>query len=115
MSHEHHDEHQPCLYCHPHTYIRMVQHLIERCLLLRMSQDQCIEALSTRANIQPLITLTVWKELLKVNRDFFRSYFDNTTSPTLSSRRNIMEAKNGTPTIDNNIFISKREVYKQAY
>ncbi|KAI3915122.1 hypothetical protein MKW92_019073 [Papaver armeniacum] len=81
MSHEHHDENQPCLYCHPHTYIRMVQHLIERCLLLHMSQGQCIEALSTRANIQPLITLTVWKELLKVNRDFFRSYLEKTTSP----------------------------------
>ncbi|KAI3842862.1 hypothetical protein MKX03_008652 [Papaver bracteatum] len=76
MPHEHHNEHQPCLYCHPHTYIRMVQHLIERCLVLHMSQDQCIEALSTRANIQPLITLTVWKELLKVNRDFFRSSFE---------------------------------------
>ncbi|KAI3970483.1 hypothetical protein MKX01_024130 [Papaver californicum] len=88
MAHEHHDKHRPCLYCHPHMYIRMVQNLIERCLLLHMSQDQCIEALSTRANIQPLITLTV-------NRDFFGSYFDNTSSPrpAFSSRSDQWESR----------------------
>ncbi|KAI4328215.1 hypothetical protein L6164_020587 [Bauhinia variegata] len=65
----------PCLYCHPHSYIRMVQHLIERCLLFRMSQDQCIKALAEHANIKPLVTLTVWKELQKENKEFFRAYF----------------------------------------
>ncbi|KAK6922248.1 Conserved hypothetical protein CHP01589, plant [Dillenia turbinata] len=64
----------PCLYCHPHSYIRMVQHLIERCLILRMSRDECIKALAQHASIQPLITLTVWRELLKENREFFQAY-----------------------------------------
>ncbi|KAK3017108.1 hypothetical protein RJ639_006958 [Escallonia herrerae] len=48
----------PCLNCHPHSYIRMVQHLIERCLLLHMDRDQCIKALAEHAKIRPLITLT---------------------------------------------------------
>ncbi|XP_010248515.1 PREDICTED: uncharacterized protein LOC104591411 [Nelumbo nucifera] len=69
-------EHQlPCLHCHPHRYIRMVQHLIERCLLLRMSRDDCVEALAEHARIRPLVTLTVWKELIKENRDFFEAYY----------------------------------------
>ncbi|XP_010251198.1 PREDICTED: uncharacterized protein LOC104593166 isoform X2 [Nelumbo nucifera] len=69
-------EHQfPCLYCHPHRYIRMVHHLIERCLLLGMTRDDCVKALAVHAKIRPLITLTVWKELIKENRDFFRAYY----------------------------------------
>uniref|UniRef100_A0A2P2JZP5 Uncharacterized protein n=1 Tax=Rhizophora mucronata TaxID=61149 RepID=A0A2P2JZP5_RHIMU len=48
----------PCLRCHPHGYIRMVQYLIERCILLHMSRDQCIKALAERARILPLVTLT---------------------------------------------------------
>ncbi|KAH9773196.1 transmembrane protein [Citrus sinensis] len=63
----------PCLHCHPHSYIRM--HLIERCLLLHMSRDQCIKALAEHAGIRPLVTLTVWRELQKENKDFFRAYF----------------------------------------
>ncbi|XP_058088522.1 uncharacterized protein LOC131235373 isoform X2 [Magnolia sinica] len=70
-----HDHHLPCLYCHPQSYIRMVQHLIERCLLLHMSRDDCIEALAEHASIRPLVTLTVWRELLKENRGFFKAYF----------------------------------------
>lgn len=35
-----------------------VQHLIERCLLLHMTLDQCIKALQEHASIRPLITLT---------------------------------------------------------
>lgn len=35
-----------------------VQHLIERCLLLHMSPDECAKALAHHANIRPLITLT---------------------------------------------------------
>nr|WCD39200.1 hypothetical protein [Annona squamosa]WCD39203.1 hypothetical protein [Annona squamosa] len=71
-----HHHHLPCcLHCHPHTYIRMVQHLIERCLLLRMSRDDCVEALAAHASIRPLVTLTVWRELLKENRSFFKAYF----------------------------------------
>ncbi|XP_059656143.1 uncharacterized protein LOC132303084 isoform X2 [Cornus florida] len=70
-----HDQPLPCLHCHPHSYIRMVQHLIERCLLFHMSRDQCIKALAEHAGIRPLVTLTVWRELLKENRDFFQAYF----------------------------------------
>ncbi|XP_031500811.1 uncharacterized protein LOC116264624 isoform X2 [Nymphaea colorata] len=66
--------HQPCLYCHPHGYIRMVQHLIEVCLILRMGMDDCVEALAQHAGIQPLVTLTVWRELMKENREFFQAY-----------------------------------------
>ncbi|KAK1298458.1 hypothetical protein QJS10_CPB14g00095 [Acorus calamus] len=57
--HNHHDHtHLPCLHCHPHSFIRMVQHLIERCLILHMSRDDCVEALARHANIRPLVTLT---------------------------------------------------------
>ncbi|KAJ0053507.1 hypothetical protein Pint_02763 [Pistacia integerrima] len=48
----------PCLHCHPQDYIRMVQHLIERCLLFHMSRDDCINALAKHANINPIVTLT---------------------------------------------------------
>ncbi|KAE9449932.1 hypothetical protein C3L33_18173, partial [Rhododendron williamsianum] len=64
----------------------MVQHLIERCLLLHMNRDECIKALANHASVQPLVTLTafypiylwvmaVWRELLKENQDFFQAYF----------------------------------------
>ncbi|KAK1322596.1 hypothetical protein QJS10_CPA03g00363 [Acorus calamus] len=78
--HNHHDHtHLPCLHCHPHSFIRMVQHLIERCLILHMSRDDCVEALARHANIRPLVTLTVWKELLKENRSFFQAYYQATS------------------------------------
>ncbi|KAG7029203.1 hypothetical protein SDJN02_07540, partial [Cucurbita argyrosperma subsp. argyrosperma] len=48
----------PCFHCHPQAYIRKVQHLIERCLLLHMSRDECVKALAHHANIRPLITHT---------------------------------------------------------
>ncbi|KAF8040793.1 hypothetical protein BT93_B2886 [Corymbia citriodora subsp. variegata] len=54
----HQPDHLPCLHCHPHSYIRLVQHLIERCLLLRMTRDQCIKALSCHAGIHPIVTFT---------------------------------------------------------
>ncbi|KAF8037574.1 hypothetical protein BT93_B0455 [Corymbia citriodora subsp. variegata] len=72
--HHHHNHQQPCLHCHPQSYIRMVQHLIERCLLFHMSRDDCIQALAKHASIQPVVTLTVWKELLKENKNFFQAY-----------------------------------------
>ncbi|MQM13651.1 hypothetical protein Taro_046573 [Colocasia esculenta] len=40
------------------SYIRMVQHLIEKCLICHMSQEECVEALSKHANIKPVITTT---------------------------------------------------------
>ncbi|KAG5001680.1 hypothetical protein JHK82_022834 [Glycine max] len=69
----------PCLYCHPYSYIRMVQNLIERCMLFHMSQDQCIRALAEHAGIKPLVTVTVWKELQKENKEFFRAYLQVVT------------------------------------
>nr|KJB75727.1 hypothetical protein B456_012G063200 [Gossypium raimondii] len=48
----------PCLHCQPHDYIRMVQHMIERCLLLQMSRDDCVKALAKHAKIEPIISLT---------------------------------------------------------
>ncbi|KAF5175333.1 11-S seed storage protein [Thalictrum thalictroides] len=62
----------------------MVQHLIERCLILRMTFNDCIKTLAERASIQPIITSTVWKELQKENKDFFYSYFhDNSQRQSL--------------------------------
>ncbi|GAB2220478.1 hypothetical protein Droror1_Dr00008131 [Drosera rotundifolia] len=80
------DHLSPCLHCHPHTYIRMVQHLIERCLILQMNRDECIRALEEHAKIRPVITLTVWTELLKENRGFFQAYFHDLSSVPLWRR-----------------------------
>ncbi|XP_004246743.1 uncharacterized protein [Solanum lycopersicum] len=55
-------------------YIHMVQHLIEECIIFNMSQEECMDALSKHANIQPIITSTVWKELEKENKEFFEAY-----------------------------------------
>nr|ABK25449.1 unknown [Picea sitchensis] len=55
--------------------IRTVQHLIERCLLFHMDLPGCVETLAKRANIDPVLTIAVWKGLLKENGDFFRAYF----------------------------------------
>ncbi|XP_011077432.1 uncharacterized protein LOC105161438 [Sesamum indicum] len=55
-------------------YIHMVQHLIEECIVFNMSKEECMEALSKHANIQPVITSTVWKELEKENKEFFEAY-----------------------------------------
>lgn len=40
------------------SWFFQVQHLIERCLLLHMSRDECVKALAHHANIRPLVTLT---------------------------------------------------------
>lgn len=56
------------------SYIRMVQHLIEKCLLFHMNKEECMDALSKHANIKPVITSTVWTELEKVNKEFFEAY-----------------------------------------
>ncbi|KAI3508616.1 hypothetical protein L1887_23625 [Cichorium endivia] len=62
------------------SYIHMVQHLIEKCLIFRMSKEECMEALSKHANIKPLITSIVWKELEKENKEFFESYSQSQSS-----------------------------------
>ncbi|KAJ3669169.1 hypothetical protein LUZ60_011119 [Juncus effusus] len=56
------------------SYIRLVQHLIEKCLCFKMSKEDCIEALDKHANIKPVITSTVWNELEKENKEFFDEY-----------------------------------------
>ncbi|KAJ4915497.1 hypothetical protein Rs2_01047 [Raphanus sativus] len=80
----HHDDQSqynlPCLHCQPHSYIRMVQNMIERCILLRMTRDECIKALDQHASILPLVTLTIWRGLQRENKDFFETY-GNFVSP----------------------------------
>ncbi|KAL5711102.1 hypothetical protein ACHQM5_021594 [Ranunculus cassubicifolius] len=56
------------------SFIRMVQLLIEKCLIFHMCEDECMEALSKHANINPVITRTVWRELEKENKAFFEAY-----------------------------------------
>lgn len=56
------------------SYIHLVHHLIEECLVFNMSKEECMEALSKHANIKPLITSTVWNELEKENKEFFEAY-----------------------------------------
>ncbi|CBI22392.3 hypothetical protein AAG906_002147 [Vitis piasezkii] len=60
------------------SYIHMVQHLIEKCLIFHMTKEQCMEALSKHADIQPVITSTVWNELEKENKEFFEVYYTQT-------------------------------------
>ncbi|KAJ4775144.1 hypothetical protein LUZ62_059401 [Rhynchospora pubera] len=36
--------------------------------------EECIEALDKHANVMPVITSTVWKELEKENKEFFDAY-----------------------------------------
>ncbi|CAL4938812.1 unnamed protein product [Urochloa decumbens] len=56
------------------SYIHTVQHLIERCMTFGMSMEECMEALAKRADVQPVVTSTVWKELEKENKEFFDKY-----------------------------------------
>ncbi|EOY18365.1 hypothetical protein QUC31_006538 [Theobroma cacao] len=56
------------------SYIHMVQHLIEKCLIFKMTKEECMEALSKHASIEPVITSTVWNELEKENKEFFEAY-----------------------------------------
>ncbi|XP_059459212.1 uncharacterized protein LOC132188700 [Corylus avellana] len=56
------------------SYIHLVQHLIEKCLIFHMTKQECMEALSKHGNIQPVITSTVWNELVKENKRFFEAY-----------------------------------------
>ncbi|KAF2282631.1 hypothetical protein GH714_011924 [Hevea brasiliensis] len=56
------------------SYIHMVHHLIEECIVFNMSKEECMEALSKHANIKPVITSTVWNELEKENKEFFEAY-----------------------------------------
>ncbi|XP_059309831.1 uncharacterized protein LOC132060956 [Lycium ferocissimum] len=66
------------------SYIHMVQHLIEKCLIFQMTKEECMEALSKHANIKPVITATVWKELEKENKEFFESYTQSQNKDRMS-------------------------------
>ncbi|KAL7133355.1 hypothetical protein ABFS83_12G135300 [Erythranthe nasuta] len=55
-------------------YIRMVHHLIEECIVFKMNKEECMEALTKHANVNPIIASTVWKELEKENKEFFEDY-----------------------------------------
>ncbi|XP_062180936.1 uncharacterized protein LOC133885267 [Phragmites australis] len=56
------------------SYIRMVHHLIEKCICFNLNKEECMESLEKHANINPVITSTVWKELEKENKEFFETY-----------------------------------------
>ncbi|CAL5210267.1 unnamed protein product [Lathyrus oleraceus] len=64
------------------SYIHLVQHLIEKCLIFHMTKEECMEALSKHAHINPIITSTVWNELEKENREFFEPYMKSKSSTT---------------------------------
>ncbi|XP_004249525.1 uncharacterized protein [Solanum lycopersicum] len=86
-------------------YIHLVHRLIEECLLFNMSREECMEALSKHANIQPVITSTVWKELEKENKEFFKSYKkkdEDEESTSINNNNN-----------NNNIIESKVEITRQ--
>ncbi|XP_004302795.1 PREDICTED: uncharacterized protein LOC101310911 isoform 1 [Fragaria vesca subsp. vesca] len=40
------------------SYIHMVHHLIEECIIFNMTREECMEALSKHAKIKPIITST---------------------------------------------------------
>ncbi|KAK3422428.1 hypothetical protein EUGRSUZ_G02890 [Eucalyptus grandis] len=65
------------------SYIHMVHHLIEKCLIFRMSKEECMDALSKHANIKPVITSTVWNELEKENKEFFEEYAQRSSPPLI--------------------------------
>lgn len=54
--------------------IKLVQHLIERCLRLYMSQNEAITALHIYQNIEPSFISLVWQKLEEQNPDFFKAY-----------------------------------------
>ncbi|XP_021739623.1 uncharacterized protein LOC110706020 [Chenopodium quinoa] len=66
------------------SYIHMVQHLIEKCMIFKMTKEECMEALSKHANIKPVITSTVWKELEKENKEFFEAYSTKSKNDRMS-------------------------------
>ncbi|GAV62674.1 A_thal_3526 domain-containing protein [Cephalotus follicularis] len=64
-----------------------VHHLIEVCIIFNMSKEECMEALSKHANIIPVITCTVWKELEKENKEFFEAYISRQERATAAETR----------------------------
>ncbi|KAK1697619.1 hypothetical protein QYE76_014316 [Lolium multiflorum] len=56
------------------SYIRMVHHLIEKCICFNLNKEECMDALEKHARVNPVVTSTVWKELEKENKEFFETY-----------------------------------------
>ncbi|CAD6333592.1 unnamed protein product [Miscanthus lutarioriparius] len=56
------------------SYIRMVHHMIEKCICFNLNKEECMDALQKHANVNPVVTATVWKELEKENKEFFETY-----------------------------------------
>eukprot|EP01018_Ginkgo_biloba_P009309 Gb_21977 [translate_table: standard] len=52
-----------------------------------MDRDDCVNALVKYANIHPAVTLTVWRELLTENKDFFTAYFIHRSDAIKRERR----------------------------
>ncbi|XP_038990789.1 uncharacterized protein LOC120113805 [Hibiscus syriacus] len=78
------------------SYIHLVQHLIEECLIFNMSKEECMEALSKHADIKPVITSTVWNELEKENKEFFEAYISGRSqrSSEIEKRQRIQKRLN---------------------
>ncbi|XP_044461279.1 uncharacterized protein LOC123192699 [Mangifera indica] len=73
------------------SYIHMVHHLIEKCLIFHMTKEECMEALSKHANIKPVITSTVWNELEKENKEFFEAYAQSQSKEDRMSEEEISQ------------------------
>eukprot|EP00252_Welwitschia_mirabilis_P009752 TRINITY_DN22607_c0_g1_i1.p1 TRINITY_DN22607_c0_g1~~TRINITY_DN22607_c0_g1_i1.p1 ORF type:complete len:103 (-),score=18.98 TRINITY_DN22607_c0_g1_i1:179-487(-) len=56
------------------VYIRYVHLLIENCLLLRFDLLSCVYLLQTYAFVPPPVTVSVWRVLVRENREFFTAY-----------------------------------------
>ncbi|CAD6271916.1 unnamed protein product [Miscanthus lutarioriparius] len=69
------------------SYIRMVHHMIEKCICFNLNKEECMDALQKHANVNPVVTATVWKELEKENKEFFETYKKD------REERNIIEAE----------------------
>ncbi|CAA7398541.1 unnamed protein product [Spirodela intermedia] len=76
--------HYHCLHCQPCRYIRLVQHLIEKCLTVGMDRHECARAIASHAGIHHSVTATVWDELAKENPRFFRRYLQTLNKQTQS-------------------------------
>jgi uncharacterized protein (TIGR01589 family) len=51
-----------------------VHHLIEKCMTFGMSMEECMEALSKRADVQPVVTSTGWS-LARILIDSYLSIY----------------------------------------
>ncbi|XP_074570770.1 uncharacterized protein LOC141827427 [Curcuma longa] len=70
-------------------YIRLVQHLIERCLTFHLDREDCVRVLAKRANIQPVVTNAVWDGLQRENPGFFDFYYEDLGRRRLMRRNRI--------------------------